>query len=303
MTIAYCWLDQSLARNRITAVADSRISHKVNGAWAPLQEETIKLFRIPILCHSMSSLDYGTGTWRDPYFSTEVGLGFAGDCFEALSILNAYERAVAQLVVDGDGQPLPEPQRLYCMLREVMRSWLRTYKREGAEVQFLLFGYAPQDGLPWAGRIKWPEVSGLDGDQFELPMRDSSVFIIGDERVPSGLAYANKVRSLFMKKVGKLNFVELRKAGFEPDLEEARRLNADRMYLEDDVASVLLDHTRVTVGGVMQKIEVFPQEGNRARVAFSRDDAGYADAFGEVAPKLAYRSVAEVMGTKGRPTP
>jgi hypothetical protein len=122
MTIAYCWLDRSLSMERITAVADSRISQQLTDrSWVQMQNETIKLFRVPVRCYSMESFDCPTGTWRTPYFETELGLAFAGDCTEALSIANSFMRAVSQLVVDGSTRPNPEPIKLYHMLKCVFR--------------------------------------------------------------------------------------------------------------------------------------------------------------------------------------
>jgi|GEM_PF-4311881 len=269
----------------------------------PLQEETIKLFRVPVRCYAMSNLDLHTGTYKDPYFKTDLGLAFAGDCFQAQSIVNAFLRAVSQLVVVGDGQPRPSATGLVRLLREIAQNWLSTYRLAVPDIQLLLFGYSPQNSLPWAARLKWPQVIGPNGDQFEEPLRDTSVFIIGAEAKPEGIAYAAELRDLFMKKTGKLNLAELRKAGFEPDLEAAKLLNADRMLIEDDVASLLMAHAHTTIGGVMQKVEVIPVGGETCTVAFSTDDAAHLGALSDVEPGLAYRSVHWQVGTKGRPSP
>jgi hypothetical protein len=75
------------------------------------------------------------------------------------------------------------------------------------------------------------------------------------------------------------------------------------MKLEDDVASLLMSATEVTIGGNMQKIEVFPQPAGGAIVSISRDVAGLAQDFREVAPNLTYMSVSQQMGVAGRPKP
>ncbi|MDR7334324.1 hypothetical protein [Roseateles asaccharophilus] len=306
MTIAYCWLDRSWSRERITAVADSRISRQdANGDWVSMQNETIKLFRVPVRCYSMDTLDYTTATWRNPYFETELGLAFAGDCTEALSIANSFIRAVSQLVVDGPTRPKPEPAKLYQMLTDAGTHWLSSYARpKPAQVQFLLFGYSDEDPRPWAGRLAWPHISGPNGNQFEHPIRDDSIFVIGAHTSPVGDDFAQKLRRLFQKKAGKkMNVAELRKAGIEPDLERAKLLSADSMRIEDDIASLLMSATEVTIGGTMQKLEVFPELEGRAVVSFSRDAEGLAQDFREVAPRLAYRSVWQQMGEAGRPKP
>lgn len=301
MTIVYCWLDQSLSRERITAVADSRISTKVNGAWIPLQEQTIKLFAIAVRCFSIGSLCLETGTWRRPYFETELGLALAGDLFQTQSIVNAFARVASQLVADGDLRPVPSAHGMLRLLKQVADNWLASYKQSMPDVQLLLFGYSPESGSPWAARLKFPQVSGPDGDQFEEPMSERSVFIIGADAKPSGLDYASKLRTLFMRRAGRLNLAELRRAGFEPDLELARMLNADRMLIEEDVASLLMAHTQSTIGGVMHKMEIFPCERNQGIAASSIDDVVYLNRLDDVAAGLAYRSVFSAMGTRGRP--
>jgi hypothetical protein len=304
MTTVYCWLDKSLSRERIAAVADSRISEQTSkDVWRPLHEETIKLFRVPVRCYSMDTFDCRTGSWNAPYFETEVGVAFAGDCFEAISVLNAFGRAAAQLVVDGEDRPCPSPNGLYGLLKEAGDKWLSAYKRPTAKVQFLLLGYSAEDGAPWVGKLLWPYVNGSTGNQLENPLHPSSLFFIGAEGSPGGSAQAQRIRESLLSRAEKLNAAELRKAGFEPDMEQAKALNADRMKLEDDVASLLMSDKHATVGGVMQKMEVFAQPGNRAVISFSRDDAQYADLNTKVAPGLAYVSVSSVMGTKGRPRP
>jgi hypothetical protein len=148
----------------------------------------------------------------------------------------------------------------------------------------------------------WPERP--QGNQFEARINEDSIYVIGARMVPEGGDFAQKLRRLFQKKAGKkMNEAELRKAGIEPDLERAKLLNADRMKLEDDVASLLISATEVTIGGNMQKIEVFPQPEGRAIVSFSRDVAGLAQDFREVAPNLTYVSVSQQMGVAGRPKP
>src|ERR1700688_4456182 len=102
MTIVCCWLDNSYSRKRITAIADARASSSSSKTESTtLNDNTTKLFPTVVNCYALDNLDFQTSTWKDPYFSTEIGLGFAGSCYEALSIIALYQRCVSQLVVDG----------------------------------------------------------------------------------------------------------------------------------------------------------------------------------------------------------
>src|SRR5208282_5914209 len=111
MTIVCSWLDDSYGRSRITAVADARVCTESAGRWVPLNDTTSKLFRIPVAC--CAEFDCSSGTWVNPYYTTELGLGFAGYCLEAMSIVALYRQVVERLAVvdpEGTARPKPEPR-------------------------------------------------------------------------------------------------------------------------------------------------------------------------------------------------
>jgi hypothetical protein len=107
VTLVCCWLDNSYGRYRITAVADSRAAEFRDNEWHPHSEQTVKLFRVPVNCYRANDFVYETASWQNPYFQTEVALGFAGYCFEAMTIISLFSRAMEQLV-SQNGEPRPD---------------------------------------------------------------------------------------------------------------------------------------------------------------------------------------------------
>ena len=305
MTIVCCWLDQSLSRSRISAVADGRAATKDGDQWKPITDTTTKLFRVPVGCYELQNLNFQTGAWSNPYYTKEIGLGFAGHCFEALSIVNFFMRAASQLVAVESGSQRPHPENLCAMLVEIADNWFASYSDpKGVHVEFLLFGYSPIDGEPWAGKIVRPKGKLAALTEWEAIMRPESVFGIGD--IGQARSFTDNVadiRKRVLKKVNALNTVELERMGIEPDLESAKLQNADRMVVEDLIGNEVMDEAKATVGGVMQKIEVYPTSNYQGVVSFSRDDAPFElDRLSEVAPGLAYMGVSFAMGDKGRPS-
>src|SRR5262245_37154093 len=121
MTIVCCWFDRSFGRNRITAIADARAARKVNERWVPLAETTVKLFKADVKCHAMTDQNFSVeGPWTNPYYRTEIGIGFAGYCFEALSIIALLSQCLEQLAFDGNDRPRPGPDGIVNFAKEIV---------------------------------------------------------------------------------------------------------------------------------------------------------------------------------------
>ena len=151
MTLVCCWVDDSYGRNRITAVANSRAADLRNDEWHPRSDQTVKLFRIPVQCHRLDDLDRDTGSSRTPYYLAEVGIGFAGYCFEAMTIITLFIRAMEQLVSQAD-EPRPDPDAMACVLTRIATDYFAGHtNREAQHVQFLFFGFCAEQ--PWIARV------------------------------------------------------------------------------------------------------------------------------------------------------
>jgi hypothetical protein len=296
MTVICCWFDQSYGRKRITAIADSRAARKINGKWVSLQESTLKILRIRVACHHIDSFDSATGSWTQPYAETQVGLCFAGYCFEALSIAGLFQRCVEQLVVNVTDSATPEPSRLAELLREITERYFQTHSnREEQYVSFLLFGFSQGDGEPWVAKITHTPTELARLAQWESPLKPHSLFTAGDVGQEIA-AHVQDARDRIGKHAAGLDQKKFPEY-FAYELEMARHYAVDKKYVEDVTLEKVDSAFRETVGGVLQKAELFCLERNSAVLAFCHDDKHHLlDGLPEVAPNMTFASVVERMG-------
>lgn len=306
MTVVCCWLDQSYGRTRITAIADAQASIKVDDEWRRLNTGTTKLYRVAVNCYNLAALDCANGAWIDPYFSTEIGFAFSGNCFEAMSILALYRRCLEQLVATNGGSERPEPDKLALLLVEIANRWYSDSDCDPKSVAtFILCGFSPTDGQPWAATIYSDKISGARLEAYSHPLDELSVYSIGDVGKSKTLtANLEAIRRRILRHADGL----VRPTGdvdkaFLHDLEVARHHSADKKIVEDLVLAEMEKEFNRTVGGTLQKIEVHRCDDNRAVVAYCRNTVasrggkdGLLDGLPEVANGLGYLPTTETMG-------
>ncbi len=300
MTIVCCWFDRSFGRSRISAIADARAAYEHKGRWIPLAETTLKLFKSNVKCHALDDLDLSAGTWRQPYYETEIGIGFAGYCFEALSIIALLSRCLEQLVIAGAGRPKPSADHIVNFAREIVVRYFRSHSVPASQtVKFIIFGFSPEEKEPWVGTISHKSGDGVH-TEIDHPMRDDRVYLIGDGNICHGLqSEADTIIKKIRRHAAGLAPGNDNDANFEHELELSRHENGQKKFLEELVLSNFPKHA--TVGGVLQKIELF-RRGGAAVAAFTRDDRPHIlqnlpvlDDAG-----LGYMSIGEVMGQEQR---
>jgi hypothetical protein len=297
MTIVCCWLDDSYTKSRITAIADARVSIESAGKWVPLNDTTSKLFRIPVAC--FTEFDCSLGTWVNPYYTTELGLGFAGYCLEAMSIAALYRQVVERLVVDdpeGVARPRPEPRLLVELLLEITRRYFAKHS-SGSPVEFLLFGYS-SEGEPWVAQIE--KKRGLEPAlkyvSYELVVEDQ-IWSIGD--VGTAADFIRDVAGLRrrIRKHEEELKPDLASLESEPGLESAKLRVAQLKGTERKIQEELEHEFKVSVGGVLQKMEVYPLGDGRAIGVISRDNQPHIlNGLPPVASNLLYVPIGENMG-------
>lgn len=303
MTIVCCWLDESYSRRRITAIADARAAvQDGTGNWTPLSDTTTKLFRMSVKCHSMESFCTEVATWVEPYFQTEVGIGFAGYCFEALTVIALLSRALEQLVDTNGTNSRPEPQGIANLAREIMERYFKGHTNSAQHaVQLLIFGFCPSTSEPWCGTIERRPNQSAAVSCFVRPMTMERFCAIGD--VAKQNEFRTKVddlRSRIAKHRDDLKPGMEDDAAFNHALEVARHQSADKKIIEELTLEKLESEFSTTVGGVLQKAEVYPTTDGAAVLSFSRDDQGFLlDGLPWVSPDgLGYVPIGEKMGRK-----
>ena len=293
MTLVCCWLDNSYGRNRITAVANSRAADFRNGDWHPRSDQTVKLFRVAVSCHRLDDLDPETGSWRAAYYRTEVEIGFAGYCFEAMTIITLFSRAMEQLVSHA-GEPRPDPEAMARILTRIVTDYFdRHTNREAERVQFLLFGFAAE--RPWIARVGYFPGDPISATPLQslLPGR---VHAIGDAGDAFFTASAEETLDRISKHARGLHPGGYGDADFERDLEQARHRDAAKKVVEENVLAKIESEFSRTVGGFLQKLEVYPT-GDSAVVAYTRESrSDILDNLPPAAEGLGYLPVEERMG-------
>ncbi|OKO85054.1 hypothetical protein [Bradyrhizobium sp. AS23.2] len=159
------WWDESSGLSRITAIADSRAAfEKKKHEWVPFTELTVKLFAIPLRCRELekSRDTQRGGVWTNPYHVTQIGIAFAGYCFEALTIIALVEKCMGSLATMGSAT-LPEPEMTANFVEAMADRHPKTHTRTDTQsFQFLIFGFWPETKSPWLA-----ELSYWKGDQDE----------------------------------------------------------------------------------------------------------------------------------------
>ncbi|MFK2876393.1 hypothetical protein [Rhodanobacter hydrolyticus] len=309
MTLVCCWLDKSYGQNKITALADARAADLgADGKWTPRTELTTKLYKVPMACYSISSLNPAVGGWDSPYYTTEIGIGFAGYCFEAMSIIALFKRFVGTLVAypDSDSNvepeiddqaPTPEPKKLVDILMAVIDGWFSS-SRSDQHVEFLLFGFSPQNGHPWCAQVERIKGGTARLVLVENTLQEYSVFSIGD--AGHGDKFKQEVEDILgriRKQSDGINAGGDINERLDNDLEKARLHLASRKTVEQAVINEINNEFRETVGGVLQKMEIYAVEVNRAVAGFTRDSKDFnIDMLPAAADRLGYIPILQNMG-------
>jgi hypothetical protein len=273
MTIACIWWDQSDGLRRITAIADSRAAVENNeNEWVPLTELTIKLFSIQLRCHDLDAgLDpQRGGAWTNPYHVTEVGIAFAGYCFEALSIIAIVQKCLGSLVTEGSAFT-PYPEKIFNFVSAIADRYLKTHTNPDRQsVQFLVFGFSPNTSSPWLGELRYRKGVKVRNSFHSDFGGEGELFCIGDADICHEIEGGRILRDI-RKHAASLSEGSGSDAKFEYELEKARMDNAERKSIEEMVINKIKSKHAKTVGGSIQKLELYPADGGGAVSAYTED--------------------------------
>ncbi|GJE71717.1 hypothetical protein [Methylorubrum podarium] len=268
MTIVACWLDESYGVTSLAALADARASEKVGSSWVPLSDNTIKLFAVEVRCFKGDSLAPGFGAWVNPYYKTTIGLGFAGHCFEALTIIAHIQRAMAALVV-LDGPPCePTGKGLVNLAMDIARRYLNSHKHGSSrDFELLIYGWDGPDD-PWIGKIVWDKRNKEIEARHTNPNR-YSVITIGDGAKASGkFGWYSRIRTKIARQLYLRSSESYSERGEFSQavlaIEATKQIERGIGYL---VESKFVD----TVGGVRQRLQI-KWEVDKGIAAFTADN-------------------------------
>lgn len=303
MTLACCWLDKSFGQKKITALADGRASIKVGNDWIPQNDATPKLYKIPIACFRLSNFNPHAGGWYEPYYTTDVGIAFSGACYEAMSVIALYQRFLGTLASsseDATAEPRPEPQKLVEILVVIIDKWSAAGTLQ-FEADFLLFGFSPQDGNPWCAHIRRAKGAKAALINYSNPLEVECVYFIGDGLASrSSKEEIERVRSVMRRKARRMDAGEDEEDRFQYRLQRAKLGVLDKKYVEQSVLDQVASDEKATVGGVLQKLQIYGIHDHRGVAAFSRHAEDFdLDALPRAGDQLSYIPLVEQMGQTG----
>lgn len=295
MTLVCCWLDQSYSRERITAIADARASFKdTSGRWQVLAETTTKLLPVTVKCHRLSDFDPATSQLAKPYSTTEVVIGYAGYCFEALSIIEMMRRCCGQLLTTSSDAPVAVGEGLANLLATLTDRYFSHHTRPSQQaVEMVIFGYSPE-AKPWIATLKHKHGTNTTLD-YRQGMDAEELVVIGDGTSTRAINALSKLRGQISRHKRKSS--ERLQAGFTRDLEEARHEAASKKAIEAAALDLAESEFINTVGGVLQKVELYSVAGDEAVAAYSQNAQEHIlEGLPQVGDDLGYSAVTESMG-------
>lgn len=299
MTLICVRLDKSFSTTRMVALADSRASiRRDDGSWKVVSDTTTKLFALPVRCYDPDHLTPILGAWRDPYHECIVGLGFAGSCFEALTIVAALSNALVALCDVDSNYPTPTGQGILSVAEHLTRNYFQGHSGDGApKVLFLLFGF--EGHQPWIGRIEGSKAAVTSKFTWatEVTLETVGVSDLFNQYAAKWRTTIQKHRVKASTKVRETNSDD---RDFEKNLELSRHDTAEKKIVEEEMLDCIEREYLDSIGGVLQKLEIAEQNG-AVRYAFTRDDRPYLDAGSASASHSALLVPIEIVERMGRP--
>lgn len=265
MTAIVCFLDSSDGKSRITALSDSRASRDIGGKRCTISDDLTKIFRVRLACHELRAFDATTGAFKDAYYTTELGLCFAGYCLEAMTVVSQFTKCVERLVdaAESGTQPIPDPDRLLVLLRDLCSEFFRAHAfPKEQDLELVLFGYTDA-GAAWAGKVNHYAATGATYKLVTLD--EGSVVVAGD--CPNLEIECTRFALRISKRLGRLR---ISLAGEAREREEVMLYRSKRKYLENKIKKEIASNDAPTVGGRLHKSELFLM-GRSASLTFTGD--------------------------------
>lgn len=295
MTLLCCWFDQSYSRERITAIADAQASYKdASGHWQVLTETTTKLLPVTVKCHRLSDFDPATSRLAKPYHTTEIAVGYAGYCFEALSIIELLRRCCGQLLTPSSEALVAAGDGLVNLLATLTDQYFACHSRpEQQVVEMVMFGFSPE-AKPWIATLKHTHGTRTAVD-YRSSMDAEELFVIGDAKSMQAISALPALREQISRHKRKSS--ARLEAGLTRDLDEARHEAADKKVIEAAALDVVENAFMTTVGGVLQKLELYSVAGDEAVAAYSQNrEEHMLEGLPQVSKDLGYAPLTEHMG-------
>lgn len=256
MTIVCCWLDRSQSIERVVGLADGRAStQRDNTNFDPYVDATPKLFRILVRCFDLD-FQPATGLPGSPYYETEIGIGFAGQCFEAMSIIALGQRCLATLTDTMRTGSRPSHDGIVNLVRVLSDRFFQTHRRpDRQDIDLIVYGYCPTSGEPRASHIRHRRNTATTTRS--LSLTGNGFHVIGSAGGESDFSETIEKLTKHIER----HKVSIKKRMFDDyfefELEKSKHENAKAGAIENSVLSLVLKDTFGDLGGVLEKLEAF----------------------------------------------
>lgn len=273
MTLVCVRMEDSFGVSRITALADTRASiRRDDGTFKTVSDTTTKLFAVPVRCYRIENLTPVVGAWVDPYFETQIGLGFSGSCFEALTVIALISQSLSALVAPDGDEPLPIRDGLVDLIAKHCETYFQGHSGDGKPIFFLLaFGF--ERDKPWVAKFTASKEDGIESNAVWADK--NTLETVGQDKLFQ--QYAGDWRTRIQKhqrQVSAKKAESTADGSFEKSLEVARHDVAERKIIEEKILSDIESEFVASIGGVLQRLELSIY-GNRVVSGFTRDDRPY----------------------------
>jgi hypothetical protein len=257
MTLVCVWRESSFGIDRLTALADMRISRKENGGRATISDLTRKLLPLSICCHETDRLQSVTGSLHSPYQRVEAAIAYSGNVVEAQAIIAHVQQDLSNLIAIQD-RPSFDYAKLGVWIEQLVARYFEKHaNKAGTEVTLIVFGWAEQ--TPWFHQVSWEKgkVSRLDG-----VFDDETLLVVGEDSKFVKIDLDNLRTAISRHKRKLREQLTSDDSCFEHELERARHEVAELKSIQQAILDKIFCEANTSIGGPLQKLELAP--GQRA---------------------------------------
>jgi hypothetical protein len=255
MTLVVSWFEDGLSPNRIVMMADARAS--LAKGKTLYTDDAIKLFSIEVRCRNVPLSIEMDERWPT-YYSTTFGIGISGDIFEAMTLVEWLRRFFRRLTIE-EGQPKPKFEEIADIVSQATTLFRQRRQAKVEEpVHFLVCGYCPHDGQPWAATIECASASNTASVTGLYHLTPGEPWMIGDIG-PTAKDMSHRLQQRIQKR--RKEYERKHRGKPDADVEVALRGYAMGKKLEQELIDSIADEFQTSIGGPIDKLELVLLDG------------------------------------------
>ncbi|PKR50425.1 hypothetical protein [Thalassospira marina] len=220
-----------------------------------------------------------------PYYETEFGVGYAGNCFQALNVIGNARKVFQHLIDLNSKNAKPSHSDIIRTFSSIFDEFIQSHSgKSNIAIDFLIFGYCPQSpSIPWLYKLSHRPRKKLEVTKLQI--NNNEIHGIGDALNNGSLVNKLKtVRRSFRRKFLKLKFYN----NFEKEVFFEKMKVAQNNVTEKYIRNHIKNNKNKTVGGDIEKMELY-NTGQRSVVTLTiPTGSSKNNNIGELSDGLAY---------------